>query len=196
MTNTKNDIDILTEDSGAGFEIYEKETATIYDIYLPDVISRDDNYNELIQFLRELKDYDRVNLFLANFGGDCHVGYQLAHAIRGSKAFIQIHATGPCQSMGAVLCLTGDDLVVYPGVFLMFHNVTMHDGGKGQELTSSLKNNMKYLVGSDEYFCMPFLDKRDINKLKKDQDLYFHADSVDLKKRIQRHFEIPKRERR
>lgn len=171
------------------FEIKSKVLQREHRIYLSDAVEDDScSYIDLIHFLGEVKKNDLVHLHLANYGGDCHVGFRLCNAVKQCKAEITTEIDGPCYSMGAILALTGDKIKFNHGTFLMFHNYSTWTGGKGNEFLTSAEAFNKHFYTNLMNLCSPFLNKAEINKLKSDQDVYVHYNEENIDKRIARHF--------
>lgn len=173
------------------FKIYSRSTTKQHDIYLSDnVESESANYIDLLKFFDTRDNTDLVIVHLANFGGACHSGIRLAHAIKNTDAAVSIAVDAPCYSMGAILALTGDDMAMREGTFLMFHNYSTVETGKGGEVLSAVNEYARHFYKSLEFFCCPFLSKKEINLIKKDKDVYIHAEDEDLQKRLKRHFKL------
>lgn len=180
----------LEDSSGADhFKLYTKATSRQHDVYLSDSVDADSsNYVELLHFFHNVSEDDTINVHLANFGGACHSGLRLAHAIKCCKAPVIIYVDAPCYSMGAILALTGIALYMLPGTFLMFHNYSTLESGKAAEVKAAINQYENHFHYSLKYFCSPFLSKTELNKLLKDEDIYVHANDSDIAKRMIRHF--------
>lgn len=162
---------------------------TKYDIYLDDDFDMPSaDYRALFHKLQEAAERDIVNIHLASFGGACHVGFQVCHAVKECKAHTIITIEQPCYSMGAILACCGDKLIMKPGTLLMFHNYSGGSRGKGGEMLMSAKHQDRWLHESFKYFASPFLTDKEFQDLKKDQDVYVHASDRGLNKRMKRHF--------
>ena len=172
------------------FKIFTKTTSRQHDIYLDDDIPDESaNYSELLHFLNDSADPpDTVNLHLSNTGGSIRVGLRLCQAMKNSKASIVVHAEADCYSMGSIIALSGDALILYPGSFLMFHNYSIWHGGKGGESHTASTEYQKQFLSIMTDFCYPFLSKVEINRLAEDKDFYVHPKDADLKVRLKRHF--------
>jgi ATP-dependent protease ClpP protease subunit len=90
--------------------------------------------------------------------------------------------------MGAILAVSGDSIKMYPGSYLMFHNYSGGDHGKGREklmAASEFDEHFKFTMSS---ICYPFLSKVELANLFKDQDLYVRSTDKCLIERVKRHF--------
>jgi len=176
--------------SSKEFKVYSKVTSMQHEVELSDSIDADSTkYRDLINFLEsDVSEADVVNLKLSNFGGACHSGIKLAHAIKNCRGTTITHVVGPCYSMGAILALTTDGIIMYPKSFLMFHNYSSEQSGKGAELLSSVEQYKEHFRGILEYFCYPFLTTKEIGHIVSDHDKYVHETDEDLMRRSKRHF--------
>lgn len=172
------------------FKIYTKTTARQHDIYLDDDVPDESaNYAELLHFLNDAADStDTVNLHLSNTGGSIRVGLRLCQALKNCKATSVIHAEADCYSMGSIIALCGDALILYPGAFLMFHNYSIWHGGKGGESHTASTEYQNQFLDIMIDFCYPFLSKAEIKRLAEDKDFYVRPKDADLKVRLKRHF--------
>lgn len=187
MADEKTDDKI---ESGDHFKVFSKPRGEKHDIYLSDGVADDSaDYTDLLHFLNDkVNAEDAVYLHLANMGGSIHSGIMLAHAIKSCVATTLISVEAPCYSMGAIIALSGDAMMMKPGTFLMFHNYSGFSYGKGGESKDALENTCKHMLASDMYFCYPFLSKKEIAGIQKDQDIYIHSHNTDIKARLKRHF--------
>ena len=173
----------------APFSIHTKTVETIHDIYLSDKIESDAfKYQELFNHLANIPETDTVNLHLANFGGACHTGIRIVNALRDCSAPVNVYVTAPCYSMGAIIAICGNGLAMWPGTFLMFHNYSTIEAGKGGEVITAINEYQKMFKSILQKFCTPFLSKIEVDKLCKDEDVYVHATDKDMKTRLKKHY--------
>lgn len=187
MKKNKAEEDNKTE----SYSIYSKPVGFIHSIYLSDSVEDSSfEYEGLLDFLTTCVETDTVNIYLANFGGACHSGIRLAHAIQQCVAPVNMHITAPCYSMGAILAISGHGIVLYPGTFLMFHNYSSTERGKGGELIKAATEYKKHFEEILCHLCVPFLTKKEIERLLRDEDVYIHASDEDIHKRVERHYRL------
>lgn len=171
-------------------KIFSKPTTTWHhDVYLDSYFDSDPhNYTELLHKLRSMSSQDTATFYLKNYGGDCQMAYSLCHAAKSCKGTITMFVESPCYSMGAIIALCGQKLHMNYGTFLMFHNYTATDRGKGAELLQKVKTADSWLQGQVKYLCSPFLTDKELAALAKDEDVYIFENKPGLAKRIKRHF--------
>lgn len=171
------------------FKIKTIVSSEEHHIYLSDYVHFETSvYTDLIHFLKNAPANDVVKIHLANFGGSVHAGLQLAHAIKECQALTIVDVSAPCYSMGAILALCGRCVVTRPTSYLMFHNYSGGESGKGAELKTSIGEFSKHFEKILRYFCTPFLTEKEVKSLLKDEDVYVHFDNQEFIKRLKRHF--------
>lgn len=172
------------------FKGFKDTLSRSYTFYLTGEISSDTHkYYDLFRVLdSEVGENDIVNIKISSPGGDMDTGTALAHAISNCSSKVVMHSVSNNFSMASFLCLCGDALIIYPGTYLMFHNYSSQEYGKGNELVSSIKANRKNIKDFMDYFCAPFLTDKEIQTILEDQDIYVHWDDRNLTKRLDRHF--------
>lgn len=179
----------MADQKKESYALYSKPRSFHHAVYLSDSVDVDSfNYEGLLDFFTQALPEDVIDVYLANFGGACHSGIRIAHAIQQCKAPVTMHVTAPCYSMGAILAICGHGLYMYPGTFLMFHNYSTTEKGKGGEVIKATNEYRKHFEEVLHHFCVPFLIKKEINVLLKDEDVYIHASDVDILKRVERHY--------
>ena len=169
---------------------FKKISSCEYNIWLSKSIGADlEYYFDLFDFLEnQVTKNDTVYIKLANYGGDLHTGIALAHCIQSCPAIVVMQVMSNCYSMAALLALCGDSMQIYIGNYLMFHNYSGGEYGKAGEIGPAHEANQKAWQDYLNYFCAPFLTKREINAILNDIDVYVHHDDKGLKNRIKRHF--------
>jgi ATP-dependent protease ClpP protease subunit len=159
------------------------------DVYLTADTNEGKFYTVIDQKLRTLKVVDQVNFYLRNYGGTINGLTDLLSAIHDTCAQeVNMILTAPSYSCGALLALAGTSLVMKPNTFLMFHNYSTGNSGKGGEAMISAKEHDKWIKHLMRSVAMPFLTEGEMQALEKDQDIYIHEYDKSVKSRIKRHF--------
>lgn len=156
--------------------------------YLSDSILDIHSYAHFVNMFETAQDGDTIHLYLANLGGRCDSCVYIANAMKMCKGTVNVIVAGRCCSAGATLALCGHGLQMRPNTYLMFHNYSSVDGGKGQELKQSVEETRRWIHGYFRMFHSPFLTDEEIKNVEKDQDVYIHWDDRGLIKRLKRHF--------
>lgn len=179
----------LDDDTPPPFEIIRHvRSAADYCIYLSENVESNFQYVKLLDTLRRVKKDDTVTLYLANYGGLCSTGFQIVNAIKECQAGVDIVVDAPCYSMAAILAVSGKSLTLKPGTFLMFHNYSGGDYGKGKERLDATVHFYDHFHRHLKEVVSPFLTTAELERLRNDQDVYIDFYDKDLKKRIERHF--------
>ena len=177
-SEVKADIDEDDDEIEDKVRMYLHTTTTNeYDVYLGDSVGESKKYYDLFYKLSKAGKTDKFNIHLNNRGGLVSSGVNLINAIRTSAASTTIHVEGPVYSMGAILALCGDSIVLYPNTFLMFHDYSTSEYGKGNEIHISVTNYQQYFSDLLYDVCYPFLSKKEIKSIQEGKDLYVPYES-------------------
>lgn len=171
------------------FECIVTPKRTEYEICIWDVIEGFDEYDELNKQINKIKADDHVTLRVGTSGGRCDVGFMLIDRFQALKCFVDVIVPYPTYSMGALMALCGDSLVVSEGAFLMFHDYSSGSKGKGNEQFKSTEAYCEIFTHRFNFICQPFLSKEECEDVLQGKDLYIKWNDPTLKARIKRHFE-------
>ena len=179
------------------FTIHTRATTShTHDIYLSEQVEDNYSYTRLLHFLRTLPAGNKINMYLASYGGSCSTGGQIIHAIRDCASPVHMIVDAPCYRMGAILALAGASLELKPNTFLMFHNYSAGRSGKGGEMVLGTIETNHWVLNMFATICYPFLTQEEIHLLKLDQDVYVHSEDKGLKARMKRHYPTVKNKKR
>jgi len=164
--------------------------STDFDITFSDSVeSPPYKYAELCYILREeVKEEDTVNIQLSNYGGDCDSAATIVNAIRDCKGTVNCIVNAPSYSAATMIALAGHSLELKPYTYLMFHNFSNTETGKGGEIKAAVANVERVIHSMMSSLYSDFLTKKEINDIFNDKDVYVHWDDKDLKERISRKF--------
>lgn len=181
---------LLDDDwSPSTYKIITKDkTFKTHHIYLSEHIENNFSYVNLLDVLRTAQEKDDIYLYVANYGGSVSSGFQIINAMKECKSGVNVIVDAPCYSMGAIIAVAGKNMRMNPGTFLMFHNYSTTEMGKGLEVRDSINHFYDYFHRHLKTLTFPFLSKKELALLKEDKDVYVSHDDEDLKKRIERHF--------
>ena len=198
---TKDDTDVELdwlddEDDSEEYVIKtDDQNSKTHRIYFPNEIKSDPSlYVELIETFTKATARDSIHILMYCRGGSCSVGQCIMTAMKKCKAHILVEVVGNSYSMGAMLSLCGDQLILQPSTFLMFHNYSSADHGKGAELIAAVKHTDKSLRSLFKNTCYPFITDKELEVIATDKDIYVHSADKSLKSRCLRHFPGMKRQ--
>jgi len=171
------------------FIILKKSRTLIdYTIHLSEHIENNFAYVELLETLRGATKDDSVTLYLANYGGLCSTGFQIVNAIQECECGVDIVLDAPSYSMGAIIAVSGASLTMNPATFIMFHNYSGGDYGKGKERLDATKHFYEHFHKALKQVAAPFLTPKELELLRHDNDVYVSCDDRDIHKRLKRHY--------
>lgn len=176
------DMDSSTDKAPYQLLSYVKEVCN-YEVYLSDALDEPILYVELITALRQAGPDDTFHIYLNTPGGRMDTGLQLINAMKESAARIVTILDPHAYSMGALLFLCGDELIVPEHGMLMFHNYSSGLIGKGNEQLAEVQAASKSYERVMSRLCLPFLTKDEIQRILNGQDLWL--DSEDIETRLQ-----------
>lgn len=183
MSNdTENKNDLVTDSY-----IVEKRTTSItYDVTLSENIEHPPfKYNKLCTLLRdEVDENDIVNVHISNYGGSCDSAATIVNAMKDCEGSINCIVHAPSYSAATMIALAGDTLELKPYSFLMFHNFSTTERGKGAEIKGSILNAERVIHSMMRSLYKGFLSELEISNLFQDKDTYVHWDDADVGIRI------------
>jgi ATP-dependent protease ClpP protease subunit len=191
------ELDIFDDDDDSEEYIIktDDQNSKTHRIYFPNEIKSDATlYVDLIETFTKATDRDAIHILMYCRGGSCNVGQCIMQAMKKCKAHILVEVVGNSYSMGAMLSLCGDQLIMQPSTFLMFHNYSGGDHGKGAELVAAVTQTDKSLRSLFKNTCSPFLSDGELEIIAADKDIYIHSTDKSLKGRCHRHFPAMKKQ--
>jgi Demerecviridae ATP-dependent protease len=155
---------------------------------LYDGIDSFSTYKDLISALKEAQEGDSVELRINCPGGRCDVGMMIVQAIKETRAVVVCNVVYPSHSMGAIIAVAGDYLIMQPHSFLMFHTYSGGTFGKSGDMIKDVQYTDEALKGMLDDIVKPFLTKAEISKMHRGDDIYIKANDPTLQARVKRHF--------
>ena len=180
LDSSKNDDD--DDDYGSeAYTLYKKETKqTEYEVYLGTTIISVTEYHELFRKMSEASERDSFKIILNNYGGYVATGTQFINAIRSTKAKVTTVVAGPVYSMASLIALAVPDVVVSPHTFLMLHDYSGMEMGKGSEMVKSIECYKPYFDELLKDTCGWFLTKKEVSNICSGIDVYIGSvDAID-----------------
>lgn len=170
------------------FEMIKKPRGTSYEISIWDDIEEYSDYDKLFEELNKITKKDSVTIKVSSPGGRCDVGFNIYERIVSLPCKVEVIVPYPAYSMGAILALSGDSLIINPGAYIMFHDFSTGTRGKGNEIQKHAEAYGEVFSYKFNKVCQPFLTKKECERILNGQDLYVKWNDDDLEKRIGRHF--------
>ena len=165
------------------FEVYETTfTAQQVHFYLSDEIVEPREYTDMIHRILVASPNDILFIHLNTLGGRLDTGVQIVNAMQNSQAKIITVLESMAFSLGTLIFLAGDEMIVNDHCMLMFHNFKGGILGKGQELAAQLEATMKWFSTLAKKIYIPFLTEEEFNRILRGEDIYMH--SPEIRKRL------------
>ena len=154
-----------------------------YNIYLGDSVQEPAKYYSIFNILRTTTSLDNVVFYINNYGGQLNTTAELIHAIRASQATTHAVVTGPIYSAAPIITLAAKKIYLEKHIFMMFHDYSGLEHGKGNEMEKSIKAYQPYFKALISDVCRPFLTQKEIRSILEGKDLYL--DYEECKKRLE-----------
>ncbi|OWY37808.1 Clp protease [Xenophilus sp. AP218F] len=163
----------------APYRRYESQGA-VHQIsfYLSEEIGAPILYTDLLYTLRTAASTDVIFLHLNTPGGNFDTGLQIINNIGASQAHVVTILEARAYSMGALIFLAGDELVVHDTCQLMFHNYSSALIGKGNEQQAQVMASGKWFEKVMRHVCRPFLSDEELDRILKGEDIWLDSDNI------------------
>ncbi len=182
MTHKKEHEEEVEEKEPRPYNFYEQKiTARQLHYYISGHIEEPAKYTEMVHKIRSASANDVVHIHLNTPGGMVSTGVQIISAIRASQGHVVTHLEGEACSMGAILFLCGDEMVVYDDSLLMFHNYSGGAFGKGHEITAVVDAINRWYTKLTKTICVPFLTEGELKKIYDGADIWMLSDEVEIR---------------
>ena len=167
------------------YQQYEQSfTATQVHFYLSEDIGESAEYTDMIHRIAYAGVGDMIYIHLNTHGGNLETGVQLINAMQNSQAQIVTVLESVAYSLGTLIFLAGDQMVVNDNCVMMFHNFRGGVIGKGNELTSQLEATVKWFSTLARKIYVPFLTPDEFDRMLRGED--FWMQSQDIRKRLEK----------
>lgn len=150
--------------------------------YLSDEIREPDAYTDMIYRITMANPNDVIYIHLNTTGGRLDTGVQLINAMQNSQARIITVLDGMAYSLGTLIFLAGDEMIVNDHCIIMFHNFRGGIVGKGNEIISELEATVKWFSELAKQLYIPFLSEVEFSRILKGEDVWMR--STEIRKRL------------
>lgn len=141
-------------------------------------------YTDLLNALSTASEYDVIFLHLNTPGGIFDTGLQIINNIQACKAKVITVLEARAYSMGSLIFLAGDELIVHDNCQLMFHNYSGSLIGKGNEQHAQVIAHGKWFDKVMHRLCYPFLSSEELEAIMRGADIWM--DSDEIRRRMQK----------
>ena len=168
-----------SENEQKPFRYFEQPaTVKLHHVYISDSIGEPKDYIDLIHKIKFAGPNDIVNIYLNTPGGYLTTGAQIINAIRASSAHVVTHVEGEVCSLGTLIFLSGDEMVVHDGSLFMIHTYSGVSSGKGHEMHAQTKAQAKWFEEIARRSYIGFLTEEEFEEMIAGRDLWFTAEQV------------------
>lgn len=167
------------------FHAYEQTfTAQHVHFYISDEIEAPEDYADMIHRINVATPSDVIFIHLNTPGGRLDTGIQIINAMQNSQAKIVTVLESMAFSLGTLIFLAGDEMVVNDHCMMMFHNFRGGVVGKGQELAAQLEATIKWFSALARKLYIPFLTESEFDRIIKGEDIWMH--SAEIRRRLEK----------
>ncbi len=167
------------EDKDLPYVMYEFEAKERHiTFYISDNIGDPIDYTDMCYSISMAGPNDVIYLHLNTSGGRVDTGVQIINAIRSTEAHVITIVEAQAHSMGALLFLAGDELVIHDNCLVMFHNYSGGLVGKGNEQLAEIKSTSEWYKKLMKDICQPFLKESEISDILEGKDIWMDSDEI------------------
>lgn len=156
--------------------------------YLSKGIGEPDQYVDMVYRIASAGPNDVIYIHLNTPGGQIDTGVQIINAMRNSQAKVVTILESTAYSLGTLIFLAGDELVVHDNCMMMFHNFNGGLIGKGNELVSELEATVKWFEALAKDIYIPFLTEEEFDQIVRGEDMWIQT--PEIKARLERMMKV------
>lgn len=165
------------------YKMFEQTfTASHIHYYLSTAVGEPDDYIDMIYKISMAGPADTIFFHLNTPGGTLDTGVQLINAIQNTQAKVVMILEGMAHSLGTLLFLCGDEMVVNDHCMMMFHNFNGGIIGKGNEITLELEATNKWFATLAKQIYIPFMTEDEVHRISRGEDMWMQ--SPEIRKRL------------
>lgn len=156
--------------------------------YLSKEIGAAEGYTDMVHRILTASPADVIFIHLNTPGGHIDTGVQIINAIRNSQAKVVTILESVAYSLGTLIFLAGDEMVVNENCMMMFHNFNGGLSGKGNELVSELQATVEWFAAIAKDLYIPFMSEDEFNRIVKGEDMWMQT--PEIKRRLENMIKI------
>lgn len=149
--------------------------------YISQSIGSPDQYVDMIYRIASAAPTDVIYIHLNTPGGQIDTGVQIINAIRNTPAKVVTILESTAYSLGTLIFLSGDELVVHDNCMMMFHNFNGGLIGKGNELVSELEATVKWFAALAQDIYIPFLTQEEFDQIVRGEDMWMQTEEIKVR---------------
>lgn len=161
------------------YDMYEEVVVQrVVHIDLNQVVDEPKHYAGLFRNLRTLTEQDYVILHINCPGGDLTTGMQMLNAIKECAATVRGILEGEAYSLGSMLLLQCDEIVVLDNTLMMIHNFGGSIVGSGSEMVSHLSAMVEWFDEFGREIYIPFITEEEFERVVEGYQMYISANEI------------------
>lgn len=168
-------------------------TAQHIHFYISEQIGEPADYTDMIHRIMTAGESDTVFIHLNTPGGQLETGIQIINAMQNTMAKVITVLESTAYSMGSLIFLAGDEMIVNDNCMMMFHNFNGGFVGKGNELTSELEATVMWYQTLARNLYVPFLTDDELSRISRGEDMWMQ--SVEIRERLKNMMDVILKER-
>lgn len=180
--DASDDVQTIVMPSKKPYHHFESSQASCQiHFYLNEDIGDPYEYTEIFHRLLTATSNDVVFFHLNTPGGRLDTGVQLINAMRNSQARIVTCLECNAFSLGTLIFLSGDEMLVNDHCMLMFHDYHGGTGGKGNEQVSHINATAKWFANLLKKVYVPFLTEEEVDRILRGEDLWMSSPEIKVR---------------
>lgn len=153
------------------------------DAYIDGPIEHVSKYRHLLQYMRKMKDYDKLTIWLSTPGGYAETALQFIETMNNSSGQILVNVVGAASSAGSIIALSAPMLTVSDQAYMMCHAGSYGYSGKQGEVHSMVEFSNRQLTNALTKAYTDFLTPDELRDLLIGKEFWF--DSEEINKRLE-----------
>lgn len=175
--------DIMSTPKKKPYQHYEQQyTAQHVHFYISEEIGDPELYTDMVHRINVASPADMIFIHLNTPGGRLDTGIQIINSMQNSQAKVVTVLESTAYSLGTLIFLAGDEMIVNDHCMMMFHNFKGGILGKGNELVSQLEATVKWFTALSKKIYVPFLSEEEFDRMLRGED--FWMQSPEIRKRL------------
>lgn len=146
--------------------------------YLNEAIGDAPDYTDMVHRMYTATEADVVYIHLNTPGGSLETGVQILNAIQNSAAHVITILESTAYSLGTLIFLAGDEMVVNDNCMMMFHNFRGGVVGVGHEMVAELEATIKWFASLAKKIYIPFLTEDEFDRIVRGEDMWMQSSEI------------------
>lgn len=161
------------------FQYFEQPAAAkVHHFYISKLVGEPEHYIEMIHRIKFAGPHDMIYIYLNTAGGYLGTGVQLMSAMKMSNAHVVTVVEGEVCSLGTLIFLSGDEMVIQDGSLFMIHNHSSGQAGKGHEYLAQANATAKWFEEIARKTYLGFLTESEFDRMIKGEDFWMTTEEV------------------